>query len=68
MTTAIHRRPAAGDPLVVAGWILGTDGRKRRSGSVVWSAEGEVLAENGAIWIELTEEQRRTFSAAGDAA
>jgi hypothetical protein len=67
MTAAIHRRPAAGEELVVAGWVIDTDGRKRRSGSVIWSSDGEVLAENLAIWIELTEEQRRTFSAVGDA-
>jgi hypothetical protein len=67
MTAAIHRRPAAGEPLVVCGWVIGTDGRKRSSGSVIWSADGEVLAENLAVWIELTEEQRRAFAAAGDA-
>jgi hypothetical protein len=52
MTAAVHRRPAPGERLVAAGWAVREDGRKRLSGSAIWAADGEVLAENHSTWIE----------------
>jgi hypothetical protein len=54
----IHRRPAPGERLVVAGWQVAADGRKRHAGSAVWSAAGETLAAGAATWIVLRSEQQ----------
>jgi hypothetical protein len=65
MTAAIHRRPAAGERLVAAGWAIGQQDWKRHSGSVIWAADGEVLARNVATWIVLDGRQRAVFRPAG---
>jgi hypothetical protein len=61
MTAAVHRRPSPGEPLAVAGWTIATDGRKRRTGSVLWDAEGRVVADNRSTWIALDERTAATF-------
>jgi len=66
MVAEVRRQPAPGEALVVAGWDLGPEGRKRAAGSVVWAAAGEVIARNLAIWIALTPEQQVAFRTAGD--
>ena len=65
LNAVIHRRPAVGEPLVVAGWTKEASGRKRTAGSSIRDANGEVLAAGDATWIVLTEEQRAAFNAAG---
>jgi hypothetical protein len=65
MTATVHRRPSIGEQLVVAGWPITANGRKRLSGSVVWSADGTVLAASEATWVVLEDEQRDAFGAAG---
>lgn len=65
MTAALHRLPEAGEPLVVGGWLVEVAGRKRMTGSVVWSTGGEVVAENRATWIGLDERQLARFGTAG---
>ncbi len=47
-------RPAPGDPLVVAGWPRGSDGRKHHAGTALFSADGDLLAHAEATWIQLT--------------
>jgi hypothetical protein len=47
----IGRLPAAGEPHVLVGWPLGEDGRKRRAGSALLTASGEVLAAARSTWI-----------------
>ena len=42
-----------GDEYTVVGWPRGLDGRKRHSGAVVFSADGEPLAASRATWIAL---------------
>jgi hypothetical protein len=42
-----------GDEYVVAGWEISRDGRKRRTGSALYSAEGAVLARALATWITI---------------
>lgn len=64
MTATVHRRPEAGDMLVVGAWAISDQGKKLQCGSALWSATGELLAENLAVWIVLSEEQRRTFRVA----
>ena len=61
MTATIHRLPAPGEPLVVAGWSIATDGRKRRTGSVLWDADGQVVADNRSTWIALDARTAATF-------
>lgn len=51
MTAVVHRRPAPGERLVAAGWAIAEHGRKRHSGSALWTVAGEALAENRATWI-----------------
>ena len=43
----------AGAPLVVAGWALGTDGRKHRSATAILAPDGRVLARAEALWIRM---------------
>jgi hypothetical protein len=61
MTALIHRRPAPGEPLVVAGWTIATAGRKRLSGSAIWDGSGAVVADNRSTWIALDERTATTF-------
>lgn len=65
MTATVHRRPSIGEPLIAAGWPITLDGRKRLSGSVVWSADGTVLAASTATWLVLEDTQRNAFGAVG---
>ena len=52
--TAELRAPVPGDQeLIVYGWPLGAEGRKRWAGTAVATASGEVLAIARATWVEL---------------
>ncbi len=42
-----------GDPVIVAGWHLGSEGRKHGAGTALFDHEGRVLALGRALWIEL---------------
>ena len=64
LAVSIHRRPSVGDHLVVAGWRLEAEGRKRHAGSAVWTDEGDLVATGRAIWIVLAGDQTSTFNAA----
>ncbi len=61
LAARIERLPEPGEPTVVAGWPISDDGRKERSASAIWSADGELLAVGAATWIALTEEQFARF-------
>ncbi|MQA59981.1 MAG: hypothetical protein GEU86_00485 [Actinophytocola sp.] len=61
LAAEVHRLPEPGERTVVAGWQLGSTGRKARSAAAVWSAAGELLAVGSATWIELSEEQFERF-------
>lgn len=65
MHAGVHRRPGPGEPLIAAGWMISKNGRKRISGSAIWSRDGEVLARAVASWIALTPDQLRTFGVVG---
>lgn len=62
MAAEIYRSPAVGEPTVVAGWALDQDRRKHRSGSALWSADGELMALAETTWIALSPEQRDKFA------
>lgn len=53
MYAELWRSARVGDGYVVVGWPVGRDGRKRHSGAVVFSADGEPLCASRATWIEL---------------
>jgi hypothetical protein len=65
LTAQIRGLPEPGQQTVAAGWLHSVDGRKRHSGSAVWSADGELLARASATWVKLTEEQFAQFAVAG---
>lgn len=64
LATRIERLPEPGEPTITAGWPISDDGRKERSASAIWSADGELLAVGAATWIALTEEQFAQFRVA----
>jgi hypothetical protein len=51
MTARVNRVPSVGEECVVASWPLGEDGRKLYAGTVLFSAEGELLALARQTWI-----------------
>lgn len=53
LTARIDGAVLMGARYIVAGWPLGTEGRKRYAGSVVYSERGEPLAVARATWIEV---------------
>ena len=55
MSAVIHRRVYAGEPLVVTGWPIDSEGRKHRVGSALHDAQGELVAAAKATWITLNE-------------
>jgi hypothetical protein len=51
MAARIERLPEEGERCVVMGWPRGEDGRKLAAGTVLYSAEGELLAIARQTWI-----------------
>lgn len=51
MTGELIRRPAAGEPCIVLGWPIERSGRKLVSGTALYSADGELMANSHQIWI-----------------
>ena len=43
----------AGEPLVVVGWALESEGRKHHSASALLTPDGRMLARARALWIQL---------------
>lgn len=59
----VLRRPSAGERLVLCGWQAGAEGRRRHSGSAVWTEAGDLLAKGEATWIVLAGDQLEAFLA-----
>ena len=55
MSAVLHRRVHAGEPLVVTGWPIDTQGRKHHVGSALHDTNGELVAAAKATWITLNE-------------
>ena len=55
MSAVVHRPVRVGEPLVVTGWPIGSEGRKHRVGSALHDANGELVAAATATWITLNE-------------
>jgi hypothetical protein len=51
MTCEVMRRPAANESCIVLAWPLEQNGRKRLSGTALYSADGELMALSHQIWI-----------------
>ena len=47
------REVSAGEKLVVVGWPLSAEGRKRHTASAILDADGDIVARAQATWIEL---------------
>ncbi len=45
--------PVVGEPHVVLGWVIGTDGRKTFSGTALYDAAGTLLARAKQTWFAL---------------
>jgi acyl-coenzyme A thioesterase PaaI-like protein len=58
MSAVLHRRVHAGEPLVVTGWPIDTEGRKHLVGSALHDANGQLVAAARATWITLNEVER----------
>jgi hypothetical protein len=52
MTAELLEPVPAGEPLVVVGWSLGSEGRKHESATAVLGADGRTLARARALWIQ----------------
>lgn len=52
MTAEIGRLPREGERCVVAGWPLGSEGRKHEAGTALYGEDGSVLAVSRQLWIE----------------
>src|SRR3712207_8926886 len=57
MGARLERPMAVGEPHVAIGWARELDGRKRHSGSALFTPGGELVASASALWIELRSEE-----------
>lgn len=53
LCASVVRDVSPGDTLVVAAWAIGVNGRKRFSGSAIYTADGTLVAKARATWIEI---------------
>lgn len=53
LTVDLTGTVAVGEPCVVVGWSLGTEGRKRSAGSALYAPGGRLVAAARAVWIEV---------------
>jgi hypothetical protein len=51
MALQLHGPVTAGQAHVIGGWVLGEDGRKVHTGSVLWAPDGTVVAVARATWL-----------------
>lgn len=61
ITVDIHKRPAKGAPLIIGAWLDHSEGRKHLAGTVLFSADGQVLAQADTLWIELKPEMAKAM-------
>lgn len=57
MSAVLHRSVRAGEPLIVTGWPIDSEGRKHWVGSALHDANGELVAAAKATWITLGKEK-----------
>lgn len=57
MSAVLHRKVHVGEPLVVTGWPIDSQGRKHHVGSALHDRDGNLVAAAKATWITLNETQ-----------
>jgi len=55
MSAVLHRKVRAGEPLIITGWPIETEGRKHRVGTALHDSDGNLVAAATATWITLNE-------------
>jgi len=55
MSAVLHRKARVGEPLIVTGWPIETEGRKHRVGTALHDERGDLVAAATATWITLNE-------------
>ena len=55
MSAVVHRKARVGEPLIVTGWPIDSEGRKHRVGCALHDANGELVAAATATWITVSE-------------
>ena len=53
MHAHVDRRVHTGEPCIVIGWKLGSEGRKHYAGTALFDEDGEQVARAAATWIEV---------------
>lgn len=51
MTARIHKRPVAGEPLLVTAWTIRVEGKKHFAGSAIHNQNNELCGEAMTLWI-----------------
>lgn len=53
LTASVESELACGEPCIVIGWPMGTEGRKRLAGSALYTSSGRLVAKARAVWLEV---------------
>lgn len=65
ITARVDRAPRLGEPCVVTGALLGTSGRRVDTATTLYGADGAVLAQARAVWVQIDAEAfNRVFAPA----
>ena len=51
MTARIHKRPEAGEPLLVSAWTIRVEGKKHFAGAAIHNQQDELCGEAITVWI-----------------
>jgi acyl-CoA thioesterase FadM len=55
MSAVLHRKARVGEPLIITGWPIETEGRRHRVGTALHDAHGILVAAATATWVTLNE-------------
>jgi hypothetical protein len=55
MSAVLHRRAPIGEPLIITGWPIESEGRKHRVGTALHDSDGKLVAAATATWITVNE-------------
>ncbi len=64
MTALVHRRPDAGETLLVTAWPIEIERKKHFAGAAIFTESGELVSEAITVWIgDRTSEMNATTNA-----